>query len=275
MNFFTGGEKSALEVQGADKNKKKSSSYSLIDQIFQKAKAMTFDKKLLDEGKDSESNNLMGKGYRLNSENLETKQEVVNNPKKKNCTKKVITFWKQGFTIGDNGFYKYDDPNNKFILEELNQGRIPMSLLDLEYGEDVDVIVYKKTDEYYVPPPSKKDIFQSTGIRLGSPVPGEIINTEVKTDVQVMNNKISTNSENVGDVKIQVRFATGKVVTQFFNSADPTSAVYDFVKNHSYNSEDKIFTLNHAFPIKIIECSDSISINAMNLDNTVVVQKWI
>ena len=55
-----------------------------------------------------------------------------------------ITFWKQGFTVGDGPLHRYDDPRNASVLQELNQGRVPMSILDVEFGQDVDVSVYKK-----------------------------------------------------------------------------------------------------------------------------------
>ena len=58
-----------------------------------------------------------------------------------------ITFWRNGFSIEGGGFYGYADPENERLLEEMNTGRAPVSVLDVRPGQPVEVVVSKRTTE--------------------------------------------------------------------------------------------------------------------------------
>ena len=116
-----------------------------------------------------------------------------------------ITFWKQGFTVGDGPLHRYDDPRNASVLQELNQGRVPMSILDVEFGQDVDVSVYKKTDEDWTPPKRKIGGYHGAGHRLGSPVPGEVL----------VNNEASSQPDIKTETEISKPKTKAKVTPQF------------------------------------------------------------
>ena len=79
-----------------------------------------------------------------------------------------ITFWRNGFSIEGGRFYGYADPENERLLEEMNTGRAPVSVLDVRPGQPVEVVVSKRTTEDYVP---ERQRFGGSGNRLGSPVP--------------------------------------------------------------------------------------------------------
>lgn len=282
-NFFTGGEKSGLQVE--DPNKDKDNDRSIIDQIFQKAREQMQqpdDRPSASQNDQPSPIKFSGKGFKLGDGNEPS--QVVEDPNasaKKFRPSKVtreITFWKQGFTVGDGPLHRYDDPRNASVLQELNQGRVPMSILDVEFGQDVDVSVYKKTDEDWTPPKRKIGGYHGAGHRLGSPVPGEVlVNNEassqpdIKTETEISKPK----DEGEGDSTVQIRFANGKRTSHKFNSSDSILKVYEFVKNHEYNSEPtRPFTLSHAFPVKPIEESSDITISDAKLKNAVIVQRW-
>ena len=105
---------------------------------------------------------------------------------------RYLTFWRNGFTIGDGELLRYDDPANAEILKVINSGyvaitqrashivtdhsqssrrRAPPSLLGVEVGQAVELRVNRRTDTDYAPPRYKA--FAGAGHRLGSPVPGE------------------------------------------------------------------------------------------------------
>ena len=72
------------------------------------------------------------------------------------------------------------NPANSFYLSELNQGRAPLKLLDVQFGQEVEVNVYKKLDEVLIKLPKRKlGGFSGQGQRLGSPIPGESSPAEV------------------------------------------------------------------------------------------------
>jgi len=290
-NFFTGGEKSALQVEDPNKDKG-NGDQNLIEQIFQKAREQMNtpdDRPSAQQPQSShETAHFTGTGFKLGdgtvpSEPVEDPhaqaRELLNRfrPKKVN---REITFWRQGFTVGDGPLYSYDDEKNKRILSEIEQGRVPIAILQVDPGDDVDVTVSKRTDEDYVPPKRKVGGYHGAGHRLGSPVPGEALATETQ-EVNMKETKPDTpqktTDEGEGDTAVQIRFANGKRTSHKFNSSDSISAVYDFVRNHEYNAENagRNFTLSHAFPVKPIEESNEVLIGDAKLKNSVIVQRWV
>ncbi|KAK6463108.1 hypothetical protein DFJ63DRAFT_285473 [Scheffersomyces coipomensis] len=285
-NFFTGGEKSALQVE--DPNKDKHEQQSLIDQIFERAREQ------MDQPDDRPSAgqadvaepSFTGSGYKLGDGTTNSSEKVVDDSSKPKRPAKVtreITFWKQGFTVGDGPLLRYDDPENASVLSELNRGRVPMSLLNVEFGQDVDVSVFKKTDEDWTPPKRKVGGFHGHGQRLGSPVPGEVLSNTPSTSnlhEEVSAETTPSNPEPIdqgeGDSLVQIRFANGKRIAHKFHSTDSITVVYDFVRNHALNENNtRSFTLSHSFPVKPIEESNETTVLDAKLKNAVIVQRWI
>lgn len=197
-----------------------------------------------------------------------------------------IIFWKQGFTVADGPLHRYDDPANAAVMQELNRGRVPMALLDVEFGQDVDVSVYKKTDEDWTPPKRKVGGFHGQGQRLGSPVPGDVIVNQpeasgadgsVSSPPATEPATLSAPEAEEGDSLVQIRFANGKRTSHKFNSSDAVSVVYDFVKAHPdapSDSASRSFILSHSFPKKPIEDSQEVTVAEAKLKNAVIVQFW-
>ncbi|CAI5755488.1 unnamed protein product [Candida verbasci] len=265
-NFFTGGEKSGLQVEDPNKDRDQ----NIIEQIFQKAKEQMQQPDDRPSARNQEKPmKFSGTGFKLGDGQVES--EVIEDPDRPNFkptkVNREITFWRQGFTVGDGPLHRYDDPRNATILQELNQGRVPMSILDVEFGQDVDVSVFKKTDEDWTPPKRKLGGYHGPGQRLGSPVPGEPIVTE---KVEKSENKPN---ESDGDTLVQIRFANGKRITQKFNSTDTIASVYKFVRNHENNVGGREFILSHAIPVKPIE-EDDTTVGDAKLKNAVIVQRW-
>lgn len=291
-NFFTGGEKSALQVEDPNKDKN-NGDQNLIDQIFQKAREQMNtpdDRPSAQQPQPShETAHFSGTGFKLGDGTVPSEQvedphaqarELLNRfrPKKVN---REITFWRQGFTVGDSELYSYDDEKNKRILSEIEQGRVPISILQVDPGDDVDVTVSKRTDEDYTPPKRKVGGYHGAGHRLGSPVPGEPIITGTKEESVKESTPADATpkptDEGQGDTPVQIRFANGKRASHKFNSNDSISVVYNFVRSHENNAENagRNFTLSHAFPVKSIEESSEVTIGDAKLKNSVVVQRWV
>lgn len=289
-NFFTGGEKSGLQVE--DPNKKDDQNdRSLIDDIFQKAReqmGQPDDRMSAQQpGSGAGVNKFSGTGFKLGdgenpSQQIPDPSASMRKPLER--ANREITFWRQGFTVGDGPLNRYDDPANEMVLQQLNQGRVPLSLLDVEYGQDVDVSVIRKTDEDYTPPKKKVGGFRGSGHRLGSPVPGEPIGSNTSTTASTTEStpapapSSDTNTpkdpEPQGDTPVQIRFANGKRLSHKFNATDSIALVYEFVRSHEYSDPSRLFVLSHAFPVKPIEESDAITVADAKLKNAVIVQRW-
>lgn len=282
-NFFTGGEKSGLQVEDPNKDKKKSGR-GVIDQIFQRAKEQA------EQPDDRPSANQLpdevprrqftGTGFKLGGEDAPSEQIIdpnANIPQRPAKVSREITFWRQGFTVSDGPLHRYDDPENASVLQELNRGRVPVALLNVEFGQDVDVSVIKKTDEDWTPPKRKVGGFHGQGQRLGSPVPGELSSGPVATPPPTETPKAQHKPEDQGegDSLVQIRFANGKRISHKFNSTDSIVSVYEFVRSHpDAGDASRPFILSHSFPVKPIEESQDVSVADAKLKNAVIVQRW-
>lgn len=222
-----------------------------------------------------------GKGYRLGSM-VDKPSEVVEDftpedeHKETGKVTREITFWKEGFQVGAGKLYRYDDPANAFFLNELNQGRAPLKLLNVELGQEVEVNVFKKLDESYKPPKRKLGGFQGSGQRLGSPIPGDSMSPGVVETVTIPATTEAPKEEVKkieGDISVQIRYATGKREVYHCNSTDKVSSLYHHVKANT-DDHSRNFTLNYAFPVNPIENMDQTLIEA-DLKNSVVVQRWV
>lgn len=273
-NLFTGGEKLGLAVEGPDRL----GDNNLIDQIFRRAKEQMgeVDDRPSAQAPSSRGTKFTGTGFKLGdgSEPSETVAGERVAPAAK--VLREITFWRQGFTVGDGPLHRYDDPANESVLQELNHGRVPVLILDVEFGQDVDVQVYKKTDEDYEPPRRRPGGYHGQGRRLGSPVPGEVIGVpepEPKPETQPDTAATSDPEPPQGDTPVQIRFANGKKLLYRFDSDQPVAEVYLFVAAHPYNdAHGREFTLNHAFPVKPIVAEGTVG--DAGLKNAVIVQRW-
>ncbi|CAR22093.1 protein phosphatase regulator SHP1 [Lachancea thermotolerans CBS 6340] len=273
-NTFAGGETSGLEV--TDPNDPD----SLIRDLLEKAKrgGQRSDDSTPDEAQRKKSH-FTGKGFRLGS-SVDAPAHVADDipaeplPSRPQKVTREITFWKEGFQVNDGELYRYDDPANSFYLNELNQGRAPLRLLNVEFGQEVDVNVNKRLDESFKPPKRKLQGFHGTGQRLGSPIPGESLSPEATPQPPAQKSPASKEepAKPTGDTSVQIRYASGKREVLHCNSTDTVRSLYDHVKGETGNA--KAFTLNHAFPVKPIENFDS-SLKEEGLCHAVVVQRWV
>ncbi|CCE63193.1 hypothetical protein TPHA_0E00990 [Tetrapisispora phaffii CBS 4417] len=274
---FAGGEKSGLEV--TDPN----DSNSLIKDLLEKAKRGGQE---LPEGANNDEsekkNKFTGRGYRLGA-TVGSASEVYedNSPAGKAPTRvtRDITFWKEGFQVGDGELFRYDDPANSFYLNELNQGRAPLKLLNVEFGQEVDVNVYKKLDESYKAPKRKLGGFGGKGQRLGSPIPGDAQEASEPTTSHIEESNKATeeaekkdSNKTQGDSLVQIRYATGKREIYHCNATDTVQSIYDHVKSNT--NDTRPFALNTSFPVTPIENFEA-TLKDADLINSVVVQRWI
>ncbi|VEU23127.1 DEKNAAC103993 [Brettanomyces naardenensis] len=289
-NFFTGGEKSGLQVEnpenrgGAGDGGNKSP-MNLVEDLLKKAEREADEPDPREPIQQPKQPKFEGAGYTLGSEENHVSSSKIEDPTAKSRRRipekvtRTITFWKEGFQVDDGKLYRYDDPENAEYLKQLNQGRAPLSLLKVEMFQDVDVHVIKKLDESYKPPKKSFTGFHGEGNRLGSPVPGEPIvvgegetRVEVEKAIPEKKKEEDTKEEESGDTRIQIRLAEGGRLVERFNSSDPVSAVYEFVASKSDGTRP--WSLAFAFPLKVIDDLKEKTIAEAGLGNSVLVQRW-
>lgn len=271
QNFFAGGgEGSGINVENPNSSK------NLVQDLLRKAEQGGGHPDRMNEDSQPRQPRFDGIGYKLGDSVTPSAQVGSRSTAPKRLEKAIreITFWKEGFQVGDGPLYRYDDPANSTYLSELNSGRAPISLLNVEYGQDVDVNVTKKLDESFVPPKRKIGGFHGEGKRLGSPVSPEYEQPTTINQVEEKKEEVKPmeQEEEQGNATVQIRLADGRRIVKKFESTAPVEVIYSFVKGETSSSRE--FTLNHAFPVKAIDDLQQ-SIKDAGLVNSVVVQRWV
>lgn len=176
---------------------------------------------------------------------------------------------------------RYDDPANREILQAIENGRAPLSLMNVEPGQPADVNVFKRLDEDYIQPKQRFVPFGGQGQRLGSVTPGEPAHSPPPAPAAVVQPAAAaapaTAAVNVDAsapaTSIQIRLGDGTRLVSRFNHTHTVGDVYDFVNASSAGSRSRPYVLQTTFPNK--ELNDKAqTVKDAGLVNAVVVQKW-
>ncbi|KAI9369894.1 P-loop containing nucleoside triphosphate hydrolase protein [Aspergillus egyptiacus] len=244
QDFFAGGEKSGLAVQNPDDLKKK---------IIEKAKRSQLPPS--DESS-SRRSYFTGPARTLGGEDMPSR--IVDapgapaQPQAPPRVRRTLHFWADGFSVDDGDLYRSDDPQNAEILNSIRQGRAPLSIMNAQHGQDVDVEI-KQHDEKYVRPKPKYKPFAGKGQRLGSPTPGIRTSTppEPTSAAQSSSEPPKPNvDESQPVVTLQIRLGDGTRLTSRFNTTHTIGDVYDFVSAASPQSQARPWVLLTTFPSK-------------------------
>ncbi|WFC99440.1 protein phosphatase regulator [Malassezia yamatoensis] len=186
VNLFAGGERSGLNVERPDARRSGDrDENAIVNRILSKAAAATqgdpHARELDLQGGSSSgpSQAFTGRGHSIagatvgdNPSHGVSPEEDAEEQDKEEPAVRHLTFWQDGFSIEDGPLMRYDDPANRETLEAINSGRAPLSLLNVRFGQPVELMVAQRTSEKYVaPPPPPMQPFGGSGNRLGAPSP--------------------------------------------------------------------------------------------------------
>ncbi|KAL5338130.1 UBX domain-containing protein 1 [Aspergillus crustosus] len=269
QDFFAGGEKSGLAVQNPDDLKKK---------IIEKAKRT---QPPASDDNESRRNYFTGSARTLGGD--DTPSELIeapsapSQPQIPRRVRRTLHFWADGFSVDDGDLYHTDDPQNADILDSIRQGRAPLSIMNAQHGQEVDVEI-KQHDEKYVRPKPKYKPFAGQGQRLGSPTPG--IRTPTPSEPTPTPQTSSEPpkpevDESQPTITLQIRLGDGTRLTSRFNTTHTIGHIYEFVSAASPQSPSRPWVLLTTFPSK--ELSDKAAVLGDLAEfkrGGVVVQKW-
>ncbi|RUS30425.1 hypothetical protein BC938DRAFT_479397 [Jimgerdemannia flammicorona] len=297
-NYFAGGERSGISVQGPTKKESK----NLVENILKKAAEGGPAPMDEDEGPSRPRPSFFsGSGYKLGSE--EEPSSLVNPPTVVSAapgaeadeedTRPVarhLTFWRNGFSVEDGPLLRYDDPANAEFLKAINSGRAPLSLLNVRPGQPVDVRVARRLDEDYVPPPkAPPKPFEGAGHRLGSPVPNIVSSSTLGAYPNASSASASSSSAAptaarpqarqfaVNDSEpvttLQIRLADGTRLVSKFNHTHTVADVRNFINASRAGEASRLYTLHTNFPTKEL-ADEAQTVKDAGLLNAVVVQRY-
>ncbi|KAI0086885.1 hypothetical protein BDY19DRAFT_995331 [Irpex rosettiformis] len=247
-----------------------------------------------------------GGGHRLGGDDVESEYIPDPNAEQQDpddlpTAIRRLTFWRDGFSIEDGELMRYDNPEHARILEEINTGRAPPSVLNVQNGQPVELRVSKRTNEDYVPSPASaaSRIFQGAGHRLGSPVPTTVVSHDSSTmpgsfpSSTIIATAPSTtigsgasggvNRESVGTVfevdrakpttSVQLRMADGSRLVWRANLDHTVGDLRRFVSASSPENAARPYTLQTTFPTKVLD-DDSKTVQEAGIGGAVVLQRW-
>ncbi|KAJ5495244.1 UBX domain-containing protein 1 [Penicillium diatomitis] len=273
QDFFAGGEKSGLAVQNPDDLKRK---------ILEKARRA---QPPSSDEPQSRPSYFTGTARTLGGDDAPSRViEAPSEPQSQRPQRvhRTLHFWADGFSVDDGELYRTDDPRNAEILEGIRQGRAPLTIMNVQAGQEVDVEL-KQHEEKYVKPKPKYKPFSGVGQRLGSPTPGvQSTQPPAATSAAATPSQASASEvvkpqvdESQPTVTLQIRLGDGTRLSSRFNTTATIGDVYEFVAAASADARGRGWVLMTTFPSK--ELSDR-NVALADLPDFkrggVVVQKW-
>ncbi|KAK3075766.1 protein phosphatase regulator [Teratosphaeriaceae sp. CCFEE 6253] len=197
---------------------------------------------------------------------------------------RTLHLWSDGVSIDDGPLFRFDDPANADMMAQINQGRAPLSLLDVQPDQEVDLNLDPHKDEKYVKPRSQYKPFGGSGQRLGAPTPGPAPSSSTATSSQPVAAAPASSPQKADEVavdqsapivQLQIRLGDGTQLRSRFNTTHTIGDVYEFVNRASSASTQRPYALMTTFPSR--ELSDKAQVLGDMADfkrGGVVVQKW-
>lgn len=237
-----------------------------------------------------------GGGHRLGGEDIET--EYIPDPSvtQQDASElptafRHLTFWRNGFSIEDGELMNYDNPEHARILEEINTGRAPPSILNVQNGQPVELRVARRTNEDYVSPPARA--FSGSGYRLGSPVPALTVSSNASMSSMPGSFPSASQGSRLGSASreresvttafevdrtkpttsVQLRMADGSRLLWTANLDHTVGDLRRFINASSPENTSRAYMLQTTFPTKLLD-DDSKTVQEAGIGGVVVLQKW-
>ncbi|KAF9933881.1 hypothetical protein FBU30_004049 [Linnemannia zychae] len=264
QNYFAGGEKSGVMVQGPPGKK---DSNALIEDILKKA------------AKGGQARNRLGSEGETSASVPAPVAPVRSTPSPEvlETVTRSITFWRNGYSLDDGPLMSYTDPTNREFLDAISKGQAPIKYLNIKPGQPVDMRVAKRMDEdYKEPPKAPPKPFEGTGNRLGSvasPIsssstpgafPGAAAAPPPPRSLQI--------DETQPVTSIQIRLADGSRMVARFNHTHTINDIRGFINASQVGESSRPYVLQTSFPKKDLN-DVSQTIKDAGLLNAVVLQR--
>ncbi|KAF2721071.1 SEP-domain-containing protein [Polychaeton citri CBS 116435] len=291
-DMFAGGEKSGLAVQNPGQANNPANHFqNIMNQAKQNRERPAAANEEQPPQPTPQSSNFGGRAQTLGGDEAPSRvidDPTSNLPGRSRQTHERVTrtlhLWDDGVSIDDGPLFRFDDPANASLMAQINQGRAPLSMLDVQPEQEVDLNLNPHKGEKYVQPKPKYKPFGGQGQRLGSPTPGiggpsaapssATANTSTSASTASKPQEMQVD-ESAPTLTLQVRLGDGTRLQSRFNTTHTIGDVYDFVGRASPGSAGRSWALMTTFPSK--ELSDkSLALGDISdfKRGGVVVQKW-
>ncbi|KAL8793081.1 MAG: hypothetical protein Q9195_004287 [Heterodermia aff. obscurata] len=295
QDLFAGGEKSGLAVQNPDDLKRK------IIERAQRLGGLRYPPRSIryadncairdaarpggDEPR-APSSRFTGTARTLGGDDAPSRviqDSAASAPRRPALVERRLHFWQDGFSVDDGPLYRTDDPANAEILAMIRQGRAPLHIMNVEHTQEVDVKL-EQHEEKYVQPKKQYKPFSGGGQRLGSPTPGDSLNSTITAPMASAGSTFPQTEPaapvvDVNDsrptLSLQIRLGDGTRLVSRFNTTHTVGDVYGFINSSSPSSRERPWVLMTTFPSKELQDKAQALGDLSELKRGgVVVQKW-
>ena len=196
-----------------------------------------------------------------------------------------ITLWRDGFSVEDGPLLRYDEPRNMETLRTIQDGTAPTSVLNVRFGQRVELHVAKRTGEAYVaPPPKPMKPFSGGGNRLGAPTPAAAPSASTSTPASASASAPAQQSTSEGGAKfevdgtkpvttLQIRLGDGTRQTARFNHDHTIGDIRNWLNAANPGMAARSYVLMTTFPSKDL-ADPGQTIKDAGALGSVVVQRW-
>lgn len=289
QDMFAGGEKSGLAVQNPNQGGAGPADHfrNILNQAQSNRERPAGEDD--DSEEDEPRSNFSGRAMTLGGDDVESR--VIEDPRANmrqapplERVTRTLHLWADGISIDDGPLFRFDDPANQEIMAQINQGRAPLSLLDVQPNQEIDLNLIPHKDENYVAPKKVYKPFSGSGQRLGAPTPGGASSsTSTAPAPATSSSSASTQQapatievdESAPTLQLQIRLGDGTRLQSRFNTTHTVGDVYEFVNRASSASTQRSYALMTTFPSK--ELDDKTKVLGEMSDfkrGGVMVQKW-
>ncbi|KAJ3416197.1 hypothetical protein HDV05_002842 [Chytridiales sp. JEL 0842] len=277
--YFAGGEKSGVMMSGGPSQKKNAT--DLVKDIISKAARAPA------PSDPAAPSYFTGAGRRLGSEDEPAQPSSSSLASQQpaqpaaEVVERQLTFWKNGFSVDDGPLLRYDDPQNEEILAAINQGRAPTSLLNVQYGQEVEVkVAHRINEDYKEPAPKPIAPFGGSGQRLGGVTTSEPVSLPgsfpTTSSTQSADPAPRAPALQVDDslpvTSLQIRLADGTRMVARMNHTHTVRDVRNFISASRPGEAGRPFILQTTFPTKDLTNEDA-TLKEAGLLNAVLVQR--
>ncbi|KAJ2766707.1 protein phosphatase regulator [Coemansia nantahalensis] len=275
--WYTGGERSGMAVQAPDQPGSGGGGdegQSLVDRILRRATEGGPAPGASDGARQAV---FAGRGRTTNStaanESSDSEDDSRADGSGGEVAVRELTFWRNGFSIGDGPLYSLEDPANRQNLDAILQGRAPLDILNVRPGQHVEMkIAVRRGEDYAPPPPPPAQPFAGRGQRLGG------ISTPIASAPAPAPAPAAAPEPIVLDpaqptVQVQIRLADGSRLVARVNPSHTVAALRAHILAQRPGAAARGFALRSVMPPKVLD--DATTIADAGIANATVAQQLI
>ncbi|KAJ2480840.1 protein phosphatase regulator [Coemansia sp. RSA 2320] len=270
QEWYAGGERSGMAIRPPAKDPADTDGGSLVDRILRRAAEGS-----AAAGPSSQPENapqpqsFVGRGRKLGSpsssaadpaHDAESSDSDISEGGRSNSDDvavRELTFWRNGFSLGDGPLFNTEDPVNRQNLEAILQGRAPLDILNVRPGQQVEMKVTNRRDEDYVPPPPPPaQPFSGHGQRLGGLAPAisaAAALSSAGTNPQSAVGRPIVLDQSQPIVQVQIRLADSTRLVARVNPSHTIGDLRAFVLSERPEAGQRPFAFKAIMPPKILD----------------------